>query len=373
MREPRNAVRARSLLEAEGLDAIVVEDAGFAAWMTGGLYSAFGRGVVAIVTRDRVYVVTHLLEYWRFSRLEGVEVRVYTRSRESVVESDYAGEKLADALRSTLAGAKRVGCVGIVCKTLRELGLEAVEVTEKLWRLRMVKESWELERMVKAASIALRALSATPTLLREGITELELAGEHERLLRLYGSEGHAFASHGSLTIVAFGANTAYPHWEPSDTKLSPGTPLLIDTGAVYRGYVSDLTRVYWFPGNGSHSFKKWSELVEAVASAIWSAIDAIEPGVEAQVVDAAARKALGAYAKWFIHSTGHGLGVEVHEPPRIAPGCKTRLEPGMVFTIEPGVYLYGEMGVRIEYMVVVEERGARVLTSTRSDAIENLL
>ena len=364
MREPRNAVRARSLLDEENLDAIVVEERGFSAWLTSGPYSAFGSGVEVVVTRDGVYIVTHLLEYWRLSRIPGVELKVYTRSREAVESEAYAGEKLVDALRLVLDGARRVGCVGGVCGRLREMGFEAIDVSEKLWRLRMVKEDWELERMSEAARIALRALASTPLLLREGVSELEVAAEHERLLRLYGSEGHAFAPHGSLTIVAFGANTAYPHWEPSgDARLEPGTPVLIDTGAVYRGYVSDLTRVYWFPGRGRYSFEKWKNLVEAVAEAVWEAFDSVEPGVEAWVVDQAARKALGGYAKWFIHSTGHGLGVEVHEPPRIAPGSKTRLEPGMVFTIEPGVYLRGEMGVRIEYMVVVGERGARLLGS----------
>ncbi|AEM37898.1 peptidase M24 [Pyrolobus fumarii 1A] len=364
MQGENNLGKLRRVLEAKELDALVILDPGFASWALGAPRSIFGGGGIAVLFDDSgVSVVTHLLEFWRISdKLQGVEVYVYTRrADDEVVEPGrIVGPNLKDALVRLLGEGKRVGCDRSACTQLQGVkGVEALDVTSDLWSLRMVKEDWELRRMVEALDIAERALRKTMAMLSEGITELEVAGEHERILRIYGSETHAFATHGSLTIVAFGANTAYPHWDPSDRRLTGNEPVLIDTGAVKRGYCSDVTRVTWYPaGSGP---REWRELVERVVAAVGEAIDRVEPGIEASVVDEVARRALGPYAKWFIHSTGHGIGVEVHEPPRVAPGEKTRLEKGMVFTIEPGVYLRGRFGVRIEQMVVVDSRGARVL------------
>ncbi len=353
-RLPRNASRIAALAEEEGLDAILVLDKGFGAWATGLPMSVFG-GVAVIIWRDsRVTIVTHALEYGRVERLAPWSERVLY-GRVGVGEVKPVAEKLGETLSKLLEGV-RVGCEKTACNLLE--GREHRDVTGRLWGLRMVKEEWELERMKDALRVAEEALVLTLRGLVEGATELEVAGLHEHLLRRNGSEGHAFVTAGALTIVAFGANTAHPHWDPGLEPLRSEQPVLIDTGAVRGGYVSDITRSFWY---GDNPDPEWSKVFEAVEAAVGAALDAVEPGIEAGVVDEAARKALGGYARYFIHGTGHGLGVEVHEPPRVSLGSKEKLEKGMVFTIEPGVYIPGRFGVRLEQMVVVDERGARLL------------
>ncbi len=351
---PRNVSRVATLAEEEGLDAILVLDKGFGAWATGLPISVFG-GIAVIIWRDsRATIVTHTLEYGRIERLAPWGERVLY-GKMDVEEAKPVAEKLEDAVLKLLEGV-RVGCERVACRLLGDR--EHRDVTGRLWRLRMVKEDWELERIKDALRVAEEALMLTLRGLVEGATELEVAGLHEHLLRRNGSEGHAFVTAGALTIVAFGANTSYPHWDPGLEPLRREQPVLIDTGAVRGGYVSDITRSFWY---GDNPDPEWSKVFEAVEAAVGAALDAVEPGIEAGAVDEAARKALGEYARHFIHGTGHGLGVEVHEPPRVSLGSKEKLEKGVVFTIEPGVYIPGRFGVRLEQMVVVEERGARLL------------
>ena len=352
-----NIPRVASLADRLGVEGVLFKDPGYATWATWLPRSVFG-GVAVLVTRDGgLEFYTHTLEAARIERLApGAEVYVYSRYPLPGLQVD--APSLRELLAKRLRG-RRVACGDDeACREAREAGVEAVDAREEAKRLRMVKTGEELERIREALRIAEDALAKTVEALSEGLTEIEVAGIHEHLLRRLGSEGHAFAQGGVLTIVAFGENTAYPHWDPGRDKLRRETPVLIDTGAVYERYLSDVTRSTWF---GASPDPEWRKALEAVEHAVGEAVDAVEPGVEARVVDEAARRALGAYARHFPHATGHGVGVEVHEEPSISPGSKTRLEEGMVFTIEPGVYIPRRFGVRIEQMVVVEARGARVL------------
>ncbi len=352
-----NIGRVASLAQSLGVEGVLFKDPGFATWVTWLPRSVFG-GVAVFVSSDgRVEFYTHTLEAARIERLAPhAEVYIYSRYPLPGLRAD------APSLRELIAkrlGGRRIACGDdAACSDAREAGLEAVDARGEARRLRMVKTPEELERMAEALRIAEEALSKTIEALSEGLTELEAAGIHEHLLRRLGSEGHAFAQEGTLTIVAFGEDTSYPHWDPGRRRLGRDEPVLIDTGAVYERYLSDVTRSYWFGGSPD---PEWRKVLEAVEQAVAAAIDAVEPGVEAQRVDEAARRALGGYARYFPHATGHGIGVEVHEEPRVSPGSTQRLEKGMVFTIEPGVYIPGRFGARIEQMVVVEERGARVL------------
>ncbi len=224
-------------------------------------------------------------------------------------------------------------------------------------RSRAVKERAELERIESAVRIAEAALEEVLTVVEEGVTERELAAELDYRLARQGSAGPAFE-----TIVASGARTALPHARPSERRLAEGDLVLLDFGATFDGYCSDITRTVVLG-----AARPWQRAIhESVLEAQAAALAAIEPEGSAADVDRAARDRLGSagLAERFGHSVGHGIGLEVHEGPRLYRDSKERLATGNVVTVEPGVYLPGEGGVRVEDDVVVAEAGHRVLTAS---------
>jgi Xaa-Pro aminopeptidase len=222
--------------------------------------------------------------------------------------------------------------------------------------LRMVKSAEELAAIRQSVMTNSRALDAVMGNIRAGMSELELTGEIEFQMRKNGAEKPSFD-----TIVASGARSALPHAHPTKTAIERGA-LLIDMGTFENGYASDMTRTF-FVGTVSREMRR---IYKAVLEAQLAAIDAVRAGVTASTVDRAARKVLAGHGldKAFLHSTGHGLGLEIHEPPRIGKKDKTRLEPGMAITIEPGAYVEGLGGVRIEDTVAVTANGCEILTPT---------
>ena len=208
-------------------------------------------------------------------------------------------------------------------------------------RLRAIKDADELSRIREAAELISRVFTDTVPVIRAGVTELELAGELEYRMKRVVAEGPSFE-----TIVASGPRSAWPHARPTAKRLGKNELVVLDQGAILRGYCSDMTRTV-FLGRSSN---KVQQMYRAVFEAQEAAKDAVRPGVEAGTVDRAARKLLQnrRLAKYFTHSTGHGLGLEVHEMPRLGRGERTVLREGMVVTIEPGVYIEGFGGVRIE-------------------------
>jgi len=198
--------------------------------------------------------------------------------------------------------------------------------------------------------------------IRVGTREREVAGELEYQMRLLGAEKPSFD-----TIVAAGARTALPHAQPTAHKIESGEFLLIDMGAFLDGYASDMTRVSFM---GAPT-KRAREMYAAVLEAQLAAIDVVRAGAKVARVDGTAREVLKKHGmeREFVHSTGHGLGLEIHEIPRIAKKDKSELRAGMAITIEPGVYMEGFGGVRIEDTVLVTERGCEVLTPTPKEFI----
>ena len=200
-------------------------------------------------------------------------------------------------------------------------------------------------------------------LLKPGVRELEVGAEIEYQMRQRGASGPAFE-----TIVAFGERSAYPHARPTAKRLRKNELVVLDLGVILAHYCSDLTRTV-VVGRASTRVRRWHKAVQEAQAA---AIRAVRPGASCGDVDAAARNVLAGYRldRYFIHSTGHGLGLEVHEDPRVAKGQKQTLEPGNVITIEPGVYLQGVGGIRIEDDVVVHAERTEVLTRVPRDLIE---
>ncbi|HLQ00388.1 MAG TPA: Xaa-Pro peptidase family protein [Candidatus Limnocylindria bacterium] len=229
--------------------------------------------------------------------------------------------------------------------------------------LRARKEPQEIAQMRKAGVLAGEVLAAALKLLKPGVRELEIAAEIEYQMRQRGASGRAFE-----TIVAFGERSAYPHARPTAKRLRKNELVVLDLGAILGHYCSDITRTV-FVGRAPARVRRWYRAVQEAQSA---AIAAVKAGVRCGDVDAAARQILTGHGldRYFIHSTGHGLGLEVHEDPRVARGQKQILVPGNVITIEPGVYIPGVGGIRIEDDVAVRADRTEVLTRVPRDLIE---
>jgi Xaa-Pro aminopeptidase len=221
----------------------------------------------------------------------------------------------------------------------------------------MVKSERELALIRQSVETNSRAFELAARHARPGMSESDFAAEIEYRMRRLGAEKPAFE-----TIVAAGARSALPHAAPTRARFKARDLVLVDMGAMQSGYASDMTRMAHF-GAPPPRIKR---MYRAVLEAQQKALDAVRPGVSAAFVDQAARKTLRGYGldRNFMHSTGHGLGLEIHEPPRLGRKEKTKLQAGMVITVEPGAYVAGLGGIRIEDTALVTERGCEVLTPT---------
>ncbi len=230
--------------------------------------------------------------------------------------------------------------------------------SEILADLRIRKDEAEIDAIRRASALTDRVSEGIRGRDAIGMTERELAREIESRLAEAGGEGSSFE-----TIVGSGPNGARPHHRRGGRKIESGDPVVLDFGARLDGYPSDQTRTHVFSGDPSEKFE---EVHEVVREAQQAAVGRIEPGIPAEAVDRAAREVIEAagYGEEFTHRTGHGVGIEVHEPPYIVAGNDRELEPGMVFSVEPGIYLEGEFGVRIEDLVVVTAEGCERLNDS---------
>ena len=258
-----------------------------------------------------------------------------------------------EAEHVTLADKRRL-------KDLRPSSVTLKDAPSSVEKLRLMKDADEFERIRAAVKLGATLFNRTLEVLRPGIKETEVAAEMEFTARKAGAEAMSFE-----TIIASGARSALPHGRASEQTIKPGGFVVCDFGVILEGYCSDQTRTVWV-GEVSADGR---QAYEAVREAQQAAIDAVRPGITCGEVDEAARKVLrkAGMGKHFTHSTGHGVGLEIHEAPRVAAGQKEVLKPGMVITIEPGVYFPGKWGVRIEDMVAVTASGCEVLTPTSKD------
>jgi len=229
--------------------------------------------------------------------------------------------------------------------------------------LRMRKDEGELAQMRKAAALADEIMSFAIRQLEPGIRESQVAAKIEYQMRVRGASGPSFES-----IVAFGKRAALPHASPTAKRLRKNELVVLDLGVILGHYCSDITRTV-FVGRAPARIRNW---YGAVLQAQLAAVATARKGVACGEVDAAARSVLGKQKldRYFVHSTGHGLGLEVHEDPRVARGQKKLLEPGNVITIEPGVYVEGIGGIRIEDDVAIHAGRTEVLTRAPRDFIE---
>jgi len=258
-----------------------------------------------------------------------------------------------EAEHFTIAEKKRLTQV-------RPSGITLKDAASIVERARMVKDADELTRIRAAVTLGAKLFDRALEVLRPGIKETEVAGEMEYAARQGGAQEMSFP-----TIVASGARSALPHGRASDRPVAPGGFVVCDFGVILAGYCSDQTRTVWVGSVPEDARRAY----EAVRESQQAAIDAVRPGIPVGAVDEAARKVLrkAGLGRYFTHSTGHGVGLEIHEAPRVANGQREILQTGMVITIEPGVYFPGKWGVRIEDMVAVTAAGCEVLTPTSKD------
>ncbi len=239
-------------------------------------------------------------------------------------------------------------------------GVRLKDAPSMVERARMIKDADELQQIRAAVCLGAKLFDRAVEVIRPGVKETEVAAEMELTARRGGAEEMSFP-----TIIASGARSALPHGRASDQAIARGGFVVCDFGVILSGYCSDQTRTVWV---GSVP-REAREAYEAVREAQQAGIAAVRPGIPVGEVDAAARKVLrkAGLARYFTHSTGHGVGLEIHEIPRVANGQQEILQPGMVITIEPGVYFPGKWGVRIEDMVAVTAGGCEVMTPTSKD------
>ena len=264
------------------------------------------------------------------------------------------------------SGARRIGfeddavsvaLLGSLSKRVEDLAPqpEFVPTGGMADRLRAVKDAHEIELLAKAIAIADEAVETVGAALRPGMTERQVAWDIERAMREFGADGLSFP-----TIVASGPNGAKAHHSPTNRELERGDGVYIDTGALYDGYCSDITRAFVL-GEASPRFR---EVYDAALAAQEAAEAGAAAGMTGAEVDGIARGVIAeaGYGDNFGHGLGHGIGVAVHELPRVSPLSDDTIEDGMVFSVEPGIYITGWGGVRIEDLVVMENGRARVLT-----------
>lgn len=349
--------RLRALLR-DGVIAIALVPGANMRYFTGLSFHLMQRPTIALITADAFAMIIPQLEMAKLEERPDLHARAF-------IWSDSEGYQ--GAFQAAVDGlGLRGGTLGVDGMTMRvtewltfqqidpTMGVRAVE--RGLIAIRAVKSPEEIDAMRRAVAVSERALARLLPEIKAGVTEREIASRLSVLMKEEGGHGESFSP-----AVQFGANSALPHGSVGDRRLERGQLIIIDFGALVDGYPADITRTFCL-GEASADIQR---IFDTVLSANRAAVAAARPGVPMGDVDKAARDLIAAagYGAYFIHRTGHGLGLDIHEPiPQIAAGVTDILQPGMAFTIEPGIYLPGVGGARIEDDVVVTADGVEVLT-----------
>jgi Xaa-Pro dipeptidase len=351
----------RSELEAENLDALLICSPPNMGYLCGFRPNPHERLIALVVPRDgEPQLVCPSLEEKaaRASVTLGATLHVWwdeegpakalaaalaSAGRRIGIEKEYLTVAQAELATSAAPHASLVGC------------------DELLARLRSVKSEEELDALRRAAAVVDRVVSEIGAAAAPGTTEGALAGDAATRLREEGGDSLMFEP-----LVLTGPRSALPHGRSGSQALAEGDLLIVDLGVSVDGYCGDITRTFVVAAEPNEHQREVFELVRAAQRA---GVEAVRPGVPAREVDAAARGIItgGGYGRNFVHRTGHGLGLEVHEPPYLTATSEAPLQAGNVVTVEPGIYIDGWGGVRIEDDVVVREDGAEVLTHAPID------
>jgi Xaa-Pro aminopeptidase len=361
---PRLAALQRRLPEVE-IGALVVTTLPNVRYLTG--FS--GSAGILVVTADQALLTTD--GRYRTQSAEQVDragasdlVRIEIGG---VAAQRDAAREVVSSSGATHVGLEADNVTWAASRTWAEVleGAEMVPTTRVVEELREVKDDAEVARMQRAAAIADAALAEVLPLMsaapRTPITEEAFALALDTAMRHGGAEGVAFE-----TIVASGPNSAKPHHHPGERVMEAGDPVVVDFGAMYDGYRSDMTRTFCIGGEPTGELARVFEVVRASQA---GGVAAVRPGAGCKDVDDVCRRVIAeaGWAEAFEHGTGHGVGLDIHEAPTVSPLGTAILAPGFIVTVEPGVYLPGIGGVRIEDTLVVTDDGSRPLTTFTKD------
>lgn len=360
LRRLRTAMSEPSACDGSPLDALLVTGLTNIRYLTGFSGSA---GMLFVLPEEAVLVTDGRYATQAAEQLSaaGVEARV--------IVAGAAGQREESQKLAASASIRSLGLEADHVSWARQRGfasdwfpqVELIPTTGLVEGLRKVKDPGEVARIAEACRIADEALSRLRHLLAENPTEEEFGRNLDFEMRRLGATAPSFD-----TIVAAGPNAAKPHHRPGPARIERGQPIVLDFGALVDGYCSDMTRTVWVGGIDNPELARAVEVVFASQAA---GVAAVTPGVKASEVDRACREVI-AEAGWadaFMHGTGHGVGLDIHEAPTVAATSADTLEVGHVVTVEPGIYLPGLGGVRIEDTVVVTEDGCTPLTTAPKD------
>ena len=348
-----------SALKKSNLDAIALNPGPTLRYLTGLQFHLMERPVVFIAGAegDPVFILPDL----EMAKMESLPYKAQPFPYGE--DPSRWGAAFENAIQTLKLNGKRIGVEPRQIRLLeyqfvKDAAPEAqfLDASEALAGLRVRKDPAEVSLMKRAVQIAQEALNASIPLIKVGMTEKDLAAEIVVQLLRHGSDSEL----PFQPIVSSGPNSANPHASPEERKLQAGDMLVIDWGAAYNGYISDLTRTFAI-GQVNDELHKIHQIVQESNAAGRAAA---KPGISCAEVDKAARAVIekAGYGQYFTHRTGHGIGMEAHEDPYIRGDNMQLLEPGMAFTVEPGIYLMGRNGVRIEDNVVITIKGADVLS-----------
>jgi Xaa-Pro aminopeptidase len=341
----------RQKMEANGLDGFLVSKPENLYYLSG----FTGEGLL-VLTAKKLYLVTDP-RYTEQAKVEAVGWEVYEQKQGYI-----------KALPELCQGLSKIGFESRhltfeqYLKAQEAVGERLEPRASLVEELRRVKEPEELARIRQAVAIGDAAFQELLPMIAVGTRERDLAIELERLLKLKGCSREAFD-----TIAVAGERASLPHGQPTENKLARGDMLTLDFGGFYRGYAGDTTRTVAIGG----ASPRLRDIYYRVLEAQMAGIDRVKAGVSCQEVDGAARECLKTHEldTYFVHSTGHGLGLEVHEEPAVSARSEVVLEENMVVTIEPGVYIPGWGGVRIEDVVIVKKTGCEILTAATKELL----
>ncbi|HLG91492.1 MAG TPA: aminopeptidase P family protein [Acidimicrobiales bacterium] len=345
------AGRLRGRLAEAGCEALLVSNRSNVRYLCGFSGSA---GLLLVLAEELVVLTDGRYATQLEAELEAAGVRARTVVGDPV--------RQLEALKAALAGVDRLGLEAEAVSWARQRRLaeelapvETVPTTGLVEALRRVKDPGELDRIARAAEIADQALQECLPLVGAGASEAEVALALDSAMRRLGAQRSSFE-----TIVASGPNSAMPHARPTSRRIAEGDLVVVDFGAVVDGYCSDTTRT--FVRSGVSAARR--RMLEVVRHSQAAGVAALRAGRPASEVDGACRQVIeqAGWADAFVHGTGHGVGLDIHEAPAVASRSADMLEAGCVVTVEPGVYLPGEGGVRIEDTLVVTSDGSRALT-----------
>ncbi|MEK7722034.1 MAG: aminopeptidase P family protein [Elusimicrobiota bacterium] len=335
------------MLRQHGLDALVMGRTLEIGFLTG--FHLDGCSMLVSRSDAWVFMPKMLLEHFR-SKVDFVTAVAPEGSPEDAALARIKELKLKRAAFEPETETYKRGTAWLKAGLLEKDGLTGA--------LRAVKEGEEIEILRKSCRIAARSFGIVKPRIKTGCTELSVYRDLEDTMQAMGAKGPSFN-----LIVGFGPNSAMPHHETSERKLKNNEAVLLDYGCVYGNYCSDITRSY-FHGRPSEEYKK---VYSTVAASQKAGLAKVRAGVKARDVDAACRNCISdaGYGQYFIHGTGHGIGLEIHEFPRLNTKFEAVLRAGMAVTVEPGIYLPGKFGVRIEDSALVTKTGCEILTETR--------